>query len=72
MVVVRLVKEDILAVHAIVGEVLQHAAGRDAMLQAQSLPELKANCVKGILAKRTRLVLVLKTYSDCRTARAAG
>lgn len=44
MVVVRLVKEHILAILSIGGEVFQDAIRGDAVLQAQSLPELETNC----------------------------
>ena len=44
MLVIGLVEEDVLAVDAVRGEVLQHALRADAVLGAQLLPELEANC----------------------------
>lgn len=46
MLVVCLVKEHVLAVSLVLGPVLEHAVGRDAVLGAQLLPELESVSVR--------------------------
>jgi hypothetical protein len=43
MVIVGLIEENIFAIRAVGGKIFQHARWGDSMLQAEPLPELKAN-----------------------------